>query len=75
MTEPLYSAQATEEVVETSMLRPFCCSHCASTERLRPPGPPEKRLRRACRPVSSSPSDSARQMTPNPPGEAFWGGI
>eukprot|EP00969_Alexandrium_andersonii_P135987 6016780-Alexandrium_andersonii.AAC.2 len=35
-----------------------------------PPDPPEKRLRRAHRPVSSSPSDSAREMTPNPPDEA-----
>eukprot|EP00969_Alexandrium_andersonii_P154328 6822029-Alexandrium_andersonii.AAC.1 len=39
-----------------------------------PPDPSEKRLRRARWLVSSSPSDSAREMTPNTPGEALKGG-
>eukprot|EP00969_Alexandrium_andersonii_P365467 15466309-Alexandrium_andersonii.AAC.1 len=53
-----------------------CCSHCTFPAGLTPPGPPpEKRLRRARRPVSSSPSDSARKMTPNPPDEALQGGF
>eukprot|EP00969_Alexandrium_andersonii_P149005 6589082-Alexandrium_andersonii.AAC.1 len=42
---------------------------------LHPLGPPRKRLQRARRPFSSSPSDSARKMAPKPPDEAFWGGI
>eukprot|EP00969_Alexandrium_andersonii_P266878 11794436-Alexandrium_andersonii.AAC.1 len=47
-----------------------CCSHCVFPGGLRPP-PPEKRLRRARRPVSSPPSDSARRVMPTPPDEAL----
>eukprot|EP00969_Alexandrium_andersonii_P307090 13575241-Alexandrium_andersonii.AAC.1 len=38
-----------------------------------PPRTPEKRLRGARQPVSSSPSDSACEMTPNPPDEVLIG--
>eukprot|EP00969_Alexandrium_andersonii_P225328 9952071-Alexandrium_andersonii.AAC.1 len=48
-------------------------SHIASSPGGSAPlDPPEKRLRRARRPVLSSPSDSTRKMTPNPPDETFW---
>eukprot|EP00969_Alexandrium_andersonii_P155217 6861713-Alexandrium_andersonii.AAC.1 len=40
-----------------------------------PLDPPERSLRHARRPVSSSASDSARKMAPNYPDETFWGGI
>eukprot|EP00969_Alexandrium_andersonii_P196173 8667187-Alexandrium_andersonii.AAC.1 len=40
-----------------------------------PPDPPEKRLRRARQPVSSSPSYSARKIAPNHPDEALQGGV
>eukprot|EP00969_Alexandrium_andersonii_P099345 4382304-Alexandrium_andersonii.AAC.1 len=44
-----------------------CCAHCVFPA-------PEKRIRRVRRPVSSSPSDPACKMTPNPPDEALAGG-
>eukprot|EP00969_Alexandrium_andersonii_P176748 7815350-Alexandrium_andersonii.AAC.1 len=37
--------------------------------------PPEMRLQSARRPVSSSASDSAHKMEPDPPVEALSGGI
>eukprot|EP00969_Alexandrium_andersonii_P116481 5149848-Alexandrium_andersonii.AAC.1 len=39
-----------------------------------PPGHPENRLRRARRPVSLSPQNSARKMVPNLADEALQGG-
>eukprot|EP00969_Alexandrium_andersonii_P118322 5232993-Alexandrium_andersonii.AAC.1 len=42
---------------------------------LRPPDPPEKRLWRARRPISSLPSGSACKMTPTAPDGAFQDGM
>eukprot|EP00969_Alexandrium_andersonii_P314321 13885969-Alexandrium_andersonii.AAC.1 len=66
----------THRVTEPPIIRittPIAVKAQACPGGFRPPGPlPEKRLRRARRPVSSSPADSARKMTPNPPDETFW---
>eukprot|EP00969_Alexandrium_andersonii_P167162 7388617-Alexandrium_andersonii.AAC.1 len=47
---------------------------CIRDRGMGPPDHPEKRLRRAHRPVSLSTSNSAREMVPNPADEALKGG-
>eukprot|EP00969_Alexandrium_andersonii_P367370 15470578-Alexandrium_andersonii.AAC.1 len=44
-----------------------CCARCVFAKGSALLDPPDKRLQRARRPVSSPPSDSARKPMPRPP--------